>query len=201
MPESEEGTARALSGDRTRGVDRAPRPPRLTPGRRVLLVGHGDRHAISGHHHCLPICIDDVRRGRVHTLDRDPRCGPTFVADAASAVASTLLPREHYDSVVTMHLPYLAWLVAPVRGKRKRSEACLLRQRFFRNLHGAMADGGELVMELPATALSILDPLGSENRCGTVSRLVAAGARAPDGTRRLFEVASVGSDHCVFKKI
>lgn len=173
-------------------------------GRRVLLVGHGARHCISRHHHCLPICIDDIVLGRVHTLDRDSGCDPTFVADAASDLARRLLPRNHYDSVVTMHVPYTAWLTRPVPGKRQRAKGSLLRQTFFRNLHGAMRAGGELLMELPATALSILGPPGAadEDRgCGTAARIVSEGATAPGGTRRLFVVSAVGGDHFVLRKL
>ncbi len=194
----------------------------------MLLVGHGAMHSIARHHHCLPISIDDIRRGRVHTLDPDPLCDPTFVADAASDLARSMLPRRHYDSVVTMHVPYFAWLDRPAPGKRKRSGGSLLRQAFFRNLHGAMRHGGELLMELPATALSILDPgrragrrevssqdLGrsvgkrsrypalpsAERRCGAAARVIAAGATGPGGRARLFRVSAVGGDHCVLTKI
>ena len=146
-------------------ISTAPEGDRAThTGRRVLLVGHGATHDISRHHHCLPLCIDDIRRGRVHTLDVDPRCDPTFVADAASDSARALLPRMHYDSVVTMHVPCFAWLSRPSAGKRKRSGGAHLRQAFFRNVHGALKRGGELVMELPVTALSILDPRGRGGR-------------------------------------
>lgn len=187
-------------------------------GRRVLLVGHGDRHCISGHHHCLPICIEDIVMGRVHTLDRDSGCDPTFAADAASDLARRLLPRNHYDSVVTMHVPYTAWLTRPAPGKRRRAEGTLLRQTFFRNLHGAMRAGAELLMELPATALSTLVPpgapagvlgrvsgrgsgRGSGRRCIEAARIIAECATAPGGARRLFGVSSVGDDHCVLRKL
>jgi hypothetical protein len=208
----------------------APEGDRASPnGRRVLLVGHGATHGISRHHHCLPLCIDDIRRGRVHTLDVDPGCDPTFVADASSYSARAVLPRTHYDSVVTMHVPCFAWLSRPSASKRKRSGVGLLRQTFFRNVHGALKRGGELVIELPVTALSILDPLGrggrpgragrgavgrgavgrspsrdrdaAEKRCGVAARAVADGARAPGGAARLFELSDVGWDHCVLRKI
>jgi hypothetical protein len=72
-----------------------------------------------------------------------------------------------------------------------------------------MKAGAELLLELPATALSILAPqegrigIGGNDyrRCAEAARVVAQSAAAPGEGKRLFEVAAVGGDHCVLRKL
>lgn len=212
------GAAAARAGEK-----RAGKTIDVYEGRNVLLVGHGSAHNISPHHNCFPISIRDIAEDRVHTVDIDAGCLPTFVADASSPLAAEVLPRDHYDSVVTMHAPYSLWL-SETRGDP------VIKQGFFRNVHGSLRDGGRLVLELPATALAMMVvtyPVGDGSpptpprsgrrvnkrkrtrfydagswrvSCERAAKFVEANASWPGSGDRLFEVFSVEPGYCVLTK-
>ena len=175
--------------------------------RNVLLLCHGDAHEITEHHIVGP---RDLASDRVHTLDVNGACRPTFAVDAACPSAAAALPRLRYQTAVTMHSPYYVWMEEAAGGRRGLWR---LRQQFFRNVHRWLARGGRLMLELPIAALCLMSPalrspmlrcrdhrLWLRRASEAAAYRVCSAAVSCRGSSKLFDVVEVGEGWCLLGK-
>lgn len=183
-----------------------------SPPRHVLLVCHGDNEPLLGRSMDFDMSIDDIRKGRVHTISTNGASKPTFVANPALPEAAKKLPARKYHTAATMHCPFRAWLDV--------GEGVEVRKVFFRNMHRCLRANGELFLEFPVLALAALAPKqwkksgidlskgyhdgiypkGWDKIVAAAVDVVCASAVSPTG-KRLFRKKFFTYDYCILEKM
>ena len=116
---------------------------------KTLLLCHGDKHSLVSVFDVasLKITIEDVKQGRVDTLDKNSGCCPSIVADFSKKSGKKRIEKRSYDVVATIHCPFRIWL---------NPEDKSLNLNFFRNCYAALSKNGTLILEIPIAVNDLL---------------------------------------------
>lgn len=125
-------------------------------GGRLLVLCHGAKHPlIAGDAGCyfpFPVTIEDIRSGRVTTLDMEPRTRPDIVHDLRTARLPPAKFRGRFRFAATMCCYYAAWF----------TEEGQWRPEALRALASLLAPGGVAWIAVPRNVADIRggkDPL------------------------------------------